>query len=223
MEAQSLVSAINDLLRRLRADLEAQQRFVANAAHQLQTPLAGIQTYVELVKREQSTADSRNLLGHIDRGIDRISHLIRQLLVLAKSEPRDEFAFGEVDLNSVASEASLELIARALEKGIEIAFEGTIDPAIVHGDAGNLKELITNLLENAILYTEGSGIVSVKIEEKNGVQLTVEDNGRGIPEEERTKVFERFYRVLGTHVEGSGLGLAIVKEIAGCTSCHGFT
>jgi two-component system sensor histidine kinase TctE len=214
LESQSLVSAINELLGRLKADLDAQQRFVANAAHQLQTPLAGIQTYVEIVER-QSTDNSRNLLRQINKGIDRMSHLIKQLLVLAKSEPQNNLSFEEVDLNTIASEVGSELVDIALKKNIEVVFDEPTKPVIVYGDVVSLKELITNLLDNAILYTDYNGTVSVKISSDNvGVQLTVEDNGPGIPEEEREKVFERFYRILGTQVEGSGLGLAIVKEIA---------
>lgn len=214
MEARPLASAINDLLGRLRADIEAQKRFVANAAHQLRTPLAGIQTYVEIVERAQSTDNSRNLLRQIDKGIDRMSHLVKQLLVLAKSEPRENITFEQVDLNVIVSEASSELVPLALEKNVELEFDESPRPAIVQGDPAILKELASNLVENAILYTKPGGTASVSIRQNQGVQLVVQDDGPGIPDEERERVFERFYRVLGTQVEGSGLGLAIVKEIA---------
>lgn len=213
LEARPLAIAINDLLGRLRADLEAQRRFVANAAHQLRTPLAGLKTYVEILQRAQST-DNRNLLSQIDKGIDRMSHLVTRLLALAKAEPHAIFAFTSVDLNQIASEATSELIARALEKQIELDFERATTPAMIKGDPANLKELATNLVENAILYTPAGGSVSVSVKNGDGVILVVQDTGPGIPVEERERVFERFYRVLGSQVEGSGLGLAIVKEIA---------
>ena len=214
LEAQPLASAINDLLGRLRADHEAQRRFVANAAHQLRTPLAGIQTYVEIVERSQTTEDSRNLLRQIDKGIDRMSHLTTRLLALAKSEPQENVEFAPVDLNIVASEAASQLIPIALAKKIDLEFDESNEPAMIFGDAANLKELASNLVENAILYTDAGGTVSIKVTKDDGIKLIVEDNGPGISADERERVFERFYRVLGSKVEGSGLGLAIVKEIA---------
>lgn len=214
-EAQPLAQAINDLLGSLRADLDAQRRFVANAAHQLRTPLAGIQTYVEIMERSHNTPEpSKKLLKQIDKGIHRMTHLTTRLLALAKAEPQAIFSFEEIDLNVVASEAAEPLIMQALEKNIELELKQSEKPALIRGDAPNLKELTTNLIENAILYTQTSGQVSITVKNGDGVHLIVEDNGPGIPAEERERVFERFYRVLGTHVEGSGLGLAIVKEIA---------
>lgn len=204
------------MLGSLRADLETQRRFVANAAHQLRTPLAGIQTYVELVARSSTTTDtaSKNLLKQIEKGLNRMSHLTNRLLALAKAEPQAAFSFEKIDLNIVVGEAVEELIMLALEKNIELEFKHEERPAIILGDAPNLKELTTNLVENAILYTKNQGTVSVYVRQDALVQLIVEDDGPGIPLEERERVFERFYRVLGTQVEGSGLGLAIVKEIA---------
>jgi two-component system, OmpR family, sensor histidine kinase TctE len=214
LEAQPLASAINDLLGRLRADLEAQRRFVANAAHQLRTPLAGIKTYVEIMQRASTDSTPKNLLTQIDKGIDRMGHLVTRLLALAKADPHAIFEFADVDLNMVASEATSPLIGCALEKQIELSLEPANQPAIIYGDANNLKELAANLVENAILYTPEGGAVSVSVINGEGVSLIVQDNGPGIAIEERERVFERFYRVLGTQVEGSGLGLAIVKEIA---------
>ncbi len=216
IEAQPLANAINDLLGRLRADLEAQRRFVANAAHQLQTPLAGIQTYAEIVERSAQSENSKTLLQQILKGVGRMSHLVKQLLVLAKSEPRDSFVFEKVDLNTLSSEAISALVPKALEKNIEIEFTESDKPAVIMGEPINLKELVANLVENAIIYGNQSGHVSarVTVNDDGSIRLEVEDDGPGIPEDEREKVVERFYRVLGTQVEGSGLGLAIVKEIA---------
>ncbi len=215
LEAQPLANAINDLLGRLRADLESQRRFVANAAHQLRTPLAGVKTYVEIMQRSQTASDnSKNLLTQIDKGIDRMSHLVNRLLALAKADPHAIFAFTEVDLNLIASEATSELIGQALENQIELGLGPATAPAIIKGDPSNLKELVTNLVENAIIYTPAGGSVFVSVVSGDGISLVVQDTGPGIPAEEREQVFERFYRILGTQVDGSGLGLAIVKEIA---------
>lgn len=215
VEAQPLAIAINDLLERLREDLETQRRFVANAAHQLRTPLAGIKTYVEIMQRAQGQSEStRNLLAQLDRGIDRMSHLVTRLLALAKAEPHAIFNFCPVDLNTIASEATSDLINQALERHIELEFEPASERAMIDGDAANLKELVANLVENAILYSASGGRVCVSVTRDDGIALVVEDDGPGIPVEERERVFERFYRVLGSDVEGSGLGLAIVKEIA---------
>ena len=216
IEAQPLANAINDLLGRLRADIEAQRRFVANAAHQLQTPLAGIQTYTEIVERSAESENSKTLLQQILRGVGRMSHLVKQLLVLAKSEPRDSFVFEQVDLNRLASEAISDLVPKALDKNIELEFTESESPALLMGEPINLKELVANLVENAIIYGNRDGMVSTRVivRDDNAIALEVEDDGPGIPDDEREKVVERFYRVLGTQVEGSGLGLAIVKEIA---------
>ena len=143
-----------------------------------------------------------------------MSHLTNRLLALAKAEPRAIFTFAAVDLNLVASEAASELVTMALAKNLELEFEEAGKPALVRGDAANLKELTTNLIENAILYTGNGGTVTVNVLNSDGIKLIVEDTGSGIAPEERERVFERFYRVLGTQVDGSGLGLAIVKEIA---------
>ncbi|MBX9573988.1 MAG: sensor histidine kinase N-terminal domain-containing protein [Candidatus Obscuribacterales bacterium] len=216
IEAQPLANSINDLLGRLRADIEAQRRFVANAAHQLQTPLAGIQTYTEIVERTAESESSKNLLQQILKGVGRMSHLVKQLLVLAKSEPRDSFVFEKVDLNVLVSDGVSDLIPKALEKNIELEFTEADQAAVLMGEPVNLKELVANLVENAIIYGNRDGLVSIRVlvNSDNSIALEVEDDGPGIPDDEREKVVERFYRVLGTQVEGSGLGLAIVKEIA---------
>ncbi len=145
-----------------------------------------------------------------------MSHLVKQLLVLAKSEPRDSFVFEKVDLNVLVSDGVSDLIPKALEKNIELEFTEADQAAVLMGEPVNLKELVANLVENAIIYGNRDGLVSIRVlvNSDNSIALEVEDDGPGIPDDEREKVVERFYRVLGTQVEGSGLGLAIVKEIA---------
>ena len=217
-ELRPLVKAINDLLARLRMDLEFQQRFVANAAHQFRTPLAGLKTYIYAAKRQPSNDRMSNLLDQIESGTDRMSRLSNQLLALAKADPANKLGtYDSVDLNLIVSEVTAGFVERALDKEIELSFEGSDTPAIVKGNATSLTELATNLIENAVLYTQFGGTIVVRLQYENNeghIALAVRDNGPGIPEGERERVFERFYRVLGTEAPGSGLGLAIVREIA---------
>lgn len=234
IEVLPLVQAINDLLARLRADMQAQERFIANAAHQLRTPLAGLKTQSELALRQDSPTEIKHAVKQIQISSDRAARLANQLLVLARVEPDNHNISLQkaVDLNKIAREASSELVPESLEKDIDLGFEESHRPAMVTGDPASLHELISNLIENAIRYTPSFGKVTVRIsvidtksarspaaflsESINDkcTVLTVEDNGPGIPEHERERIFERFYRVLGTQAAGSGLGLAIVQEIA---------
>lgn len=216
IEVRPLVASINDLLNRLRDDIEHQHRFVANAAHQFRTPLAGLKTYIYAAKRLPSEEKMHTVLERIEAGTDRMTHLANKLLVLAKSEPTGavEGHFEKIDLNFVASETTAEFAAEAMPKNLELSFVGSEKPAMIFGEATDLAELTSNLIENAVLYTQSGGNVTVRVSNGNGVRLTVQDNGPGIPIEERERVFERFYRVLGTEAPGSGLGLPIVKEIA---------
>ncbi|MBU6451814.1 MAG: sensor histidine kinase N-terminal domain-containing protein [Cyanobacteria bacterium REEB67] len=218
-EVQPLVHAINDLLGRLREDLDSQRRFVANAAHQLRTPLAGLKTYVGVVTAMTEKVEQRELnhaVKQLDHGLNRITHLVNRLLALAKAEPN---AAGKIkpqnfDLNLVAAEATSDLVGEAIEKNIDLAFEGANGPILVLGDPSSVRELVMNLVDNAVRYTPNGGHVTVRVQNGNSVVLAVEDDGPGIAESERERVFERFYRVLGTDGAGSGLGLAIVREIA---------
>ncbi len=225
VEIQPLVSAIDDLLTRLNEDIESQHRFVANAAHQLRTPLAGLKTQIELGIRSEDKSDLGNILKQVNNSVDNVTRLVNQLLSLAKLEPASAWLIKQtdVDLNPVIKEATSDLVPAAVSKDIDLGFEGCEEAAIVKGDKSSIRELVTNLVDNAIRYTQPGGKVTVKLavidasEEQakslNAVDLSVEDNGPGIPLPEREKVFERFYRVLGNNVPGSGLGLAIVKEI----------
>jgi two-component system sensor histidine kinase TctE len=217
-ELKPLVRAINDLLSRLRLDIEFQQRFVANAAHQFRTPLAGLKTYIYAAKKLPSNEKMNTLLDQIESGTDRMSRLSNQLLALAKADPANKLGKNEsIDLNLIVSDIAASFVEKALDKDIELSFEGTNGPSMILGNATSLAELATNLIDNAILYTQPGGKIAVRLAYKDNqghIALTVQDNGPGIPPHERDQVFERFYRVLGTEAPGSGLGLAIVKEIA---------
>lgn len=216
-EVKPLVVALNNLLTRLQEDREAQKRFVSNAAHQLRTPLAGLKTQTELALRYRDPEELRQSLKHISTSADRATRLAQQLLALARVEPSvfQSYELEAIDLNKIARDATRELVPQALSKEIDLGFEGNSIPQLVHGDAGSLHELATNLIDNAILYTQCGGNVTVRvISSARGPLLVVEDNGPGIPVSERKQVFERFYRVLGGNTRGSGLGLNIVREIA---------
>jgi two-component system sensor histidine kinase TctE len=215
-EVLPLVQAINGLLDRLRVEIESQKRFVANAAHQIRTPVAGLKTYVGFAQRLAHSEELKKVLSQVDEGTDRITHLTNRLLSLARAEPNNMRArnYNVADLNVVVSSALSKLVSLAIGKNIELAFEASSTPAMISGQVESLEELVLNIVENALIYTQNGGIVSVRVGTGDAVVLTVEDNGPGIPREERQQVFERFYRVLGTEASGSGLGLAIVKEIA---------
>ncbi len=222
-EVRPLVHSINELLDRLREDLQAQRRFVANAAHQLRTPIAGLKTQSELALRQRDPEDVAHALALINTGAERAARLANQLLALARAEPGavDPALWQVLDLNDIAKNASRELVTQALSKNIDLGFEQSSAPALVRGDRASLHELTSNLIENAVLYTPAGGHVTARIvnsvraaDSKHRVLLVVEDDGPGIAPDERERVFERFYRVSDRGVSGSGLGLAIVREIA---------
>lgn len=216
-EAMPLVQAINNLLTRLRDDLEAQQRFIANAAHQLRTPLAGLKTYSSVGIGLSNIAELQNVMKQIDCGVDRTAHLVNQLLALARVDPISApcLSGATIDLNFLVSEAVTEQVSMAVKKNIELSFEPSAEPATVSGDMTGLQQLIGNLLNNALVYTPAEGKVNIKLTvSRQSVELSVADTGPGIPARERERVFERFYRISGSPGGGSGLGLAIVREVA---------
>jgi two-component system sensor histidine kinase TctE len=216
-EVQPLIHAMNELLQRLSHVMSSQQRFVADAAHQLRTPVAGIKTQTELALRLTDPAQQQQVLQQLHTATTRLSRLIHQLLALARTEPGAQAAHAmePVDLGREMREATSEWVPTALQRSIDLGFEGPDQPVMVRGNAILLREMLGNLLDNAIRYSPPGSRVTVQVvPEGNEVMLQVEDNGIGIPREERDRVFERFYRLLGTETDGCGLGLAIVREVA---------
>ncbi len=213
LEILPMVNALNSLFARLDAHIDAQQRFVANAAHQLRTPVAGLKAYIEYGRRVKP-GKLPEVFDQLDAGADRISDLVAGLLILARSENGRAHQQERLDLNFIASEVTAALMRDAATKQVELNFVPSASNADVQGDKSELREMITNLVENAIRYTPADGKVEVVLDSGPPVVIHVRDNGPGIPSVERDRVFERFYRVLGTRVNGSGLGLAIVSEIA---------
>ena len=224
-EVSSLVRAINDLLTRLDQSVATQKHFLADAAHQLKTPLAGLRMQAELAQREMAgdrgdpQAVTRSL-RNIVLSSQRAAHMVNQLLSMARADQKDSsLVLVPLDVAELAVEVMQDFVPRALEKGIDFGYEGASPGDLslqIKGHRLLLGELLRNLIDNALSFTPSGGTVTVRVEgaAARHVVLQVEDSGPGIPVAEREKVFRPFYRVLGTPVDGSGLGLAIVREIA---------
>ncbi len=233
-EVSPLVRAINDLLARLDQSIGAQKHFLADAAHQLKTPLAGLRTQAELAQREidagqRDPKELKKSLQQIAHSSQSAAHMVNQLLAMARAENQEQQAQRQnVNLARLATETVRDFVPRALEKRIDLGYEGPETGSgrgaaesgkalLVSGNPLLLRELIRNLVDNALQYTPVGGTVTVRlVDDPFGqvVVLQVEDSGPGIPPGERERVFQPFYRTLGTDVDGSGLGLAIVREIA---------
>ena len=216
-EVMILVNSVNTLMRQLDGVLSAQNRFIADAAHQLRTPLAGAQAQLELALLEEDPEQHKYLLNRVNESMDRLTHTISQLLSLARNQ-QDALHKAEltpVDLSEIAQKVTTDMVPTAIKKGIDLGFEESDQPTIILGDRKRLNEMLYNLIDNALLYTPAYGKVTVNVRHEAGeIVLSVEDNGPGIPKSEHEKVFERFHRVMGSGQEGSGLGLSIVMEIA---------
>jgi two-component system sensor histidine kinase TctE len=214
-ELQPLVAALNQYMARLSDQIAAQRRFIANAAHQLRTPLTILATQAAYASRSENLAEKDEALEAIHGNARGMARLANQLLTLSRVEPGSQLRRSEaVDLVAVARKALESQVAQALAKRMDLGFDPHVETATVLGDPVLLQELVVNLVDNALRYTPEGGVVTVGIEPADSRWLlTVRDNGPGIPAAERERVFERFYRVLGGDTEGSGLGLAIVREI----------
>jgi two-component system sensor histidine kinase TctE len=215
-ELQPMVRSFNELMARLEENLQAQQRFIADAAHQMKTPVTGLRMQAELAMRETDPVQLRRSVEQIAQAAERAGHLITQLLTLARTEASHEklHRFEIVNLEGLAREVTLEWVGAAQAKHIDLGFEGNEWPSAIDGVPLLLSELLKNLLDNAIKYTPRGGQVTVRVVPGEHIVLEVEDNGIGVAEGDRERIFERFVRVLGTDADGSGLGLAICREIA---------
>jgi len=215
-ELQPLTEAFNSMLGRMQHNMDAQRRFISDAAHQMRTPLTGLKMQAQLAMRENDPGQLRYALQNISSSVDRASHLVNQLLSLARAEASEhsETALIPVDLEKLLHEIVETWVVRALDRRIDLGYEPT-EPVFVLGNAFLLREMINNLLDNALRYTPDEGRVTARVVAQGDfVLLEIEDSGIGISEDDAHKVFDRFYRADGTGVEGSGLGLAIVREIA---------
>lgn len=216
-EIAPVIDSFNELLGRLQGSMRTQQRFIADAAHQMKTPLAGLQTQAELALRQTETEEQRATLKQLSRSAQRTARLVTQLLALARAEHhRATLPFNKVNLTELARQASSEWVNAALNKDIDMGFEATTEPKFISGQSIVLREMMNNIIDNAIRYTPRLGTITVRVfgSTIGGIRFEVEDNGPGIPKADQALVFDRFYRVMGDESDGSGLGLAIVKEIS---------
>ena len=217
LELSPLLASLNSQLDRVRHHIDAQRRFVADAAHQLRTPLAGLKAQADAALRGDTLEEARGRLVQIEQSADRLSRLVAQLLSLARADNAlTQAPPGEtVNLDSLLREVCEAAAEHALARPVELGFDASAGGVTVTGSPLLLRELFANLVDNAIRYTPPGGEVAVRVRSGPPHRVVIEDSGVGIPEDERELVFERFHRVLGTGASGSGLGLSIVRTIAG--------
>jgi two-component system OmpR family sensor kinase len=213
-EVQPLVQSLNGLLKRLERALETQRAFVADAAHELRTPLTALRLQAQIAERASDQTERGEAIGNLKQGVERASHLVQQLLTLAREEgaPADDAAVA-VRMDELARDVVAGYTPLAQARGVDLGLS-RVDAVETSGAVAALRTLLSNLVDNAVRYTPPPGRVDVSVY-RDGAQavLEVSDSGPGIPSEERTRVFDRFYRRAGDGPDGSGLGLAIVKQI----------
>jgi two-component system OmpR family sensor kinase len=214
-EIAPLVYALNDLLTRLQHSIGAQRTFVADAAHELRTPLAAIQLQAQVAERAKTDADRTVAFEQLKNGIGRTIHMVQQLLTLARQEPEVMMRpFEQVELSQLAKQMVAEMAPLAQAKHIDLGMNSDIKVTVT-GDAEALRTMLSNIIDNAIAYIPDGGKIDVAVTYRDGqAVLSVADDGPGIPYEEREQVLARFYRREGNEMPGSGLGLAIVKNVA---------
>ncbi|MBI1889490.1 MAG: two-component sensor histidine kinase [Burkholderiales bacterium] len=214
-EIKPLTHAFNDLLARLRAAIAAQRAFIADAAHELKTPLTALRLQIQLAERARTPDERGAAFADVKGGLERATHLVQQLLTLARQDPSaSEQVQAKLELASLARGVVADFVPLANAKNIDLGIRADKDAHIL-GNADSLRILLNNLVDNAIRYTPEGGTVDVSIQSDGfRVSLAVDDTGPGIPEKDLARVQDRFYRVPGNKAEGSGLGLAIVKQIA---------
>lgn len=213
-EVEPLVRELNLLFGRVKTAFDAQQNFVADAAHELRTPLAALKLQAQSLERADSDEARKLAVARLTAGIDRATRLVEQLLVLARQEAAAGTRQQPVALDELARRAVADLAAVAQAKGVDVGVHECA-AASVQGQPEALNILLRNLVENAVKYTPQGGTVDISVQSTaGGAVVTVEDSGPGIPPEERERVFDRFYRIAGSEASGSGLGLAIIKAIA---------
>jgi two-component system sensor histidine kinase TctE len=214
-EIAPAVVTLNRLFGTLRSSVQSQQQFIANTAHQLRTPITGLQAQLELLIAESAALPVKNRLLTLQEGIRQLAHSANQLLTLARAEPTVNIAAKNrsIALDIIAGEVIARFFDRALQAGIDLGAD--VGPASILADPSLIDDLLSNLIDNALKYTPAGGSVTVGVSHHDGrALLFVEDSGPGIPEEHRERVRQRFFRLPNSPGHGSGLGLAIVEEIA---------
>ncbi len=220
-EISPLVRSLNDMLARLSQSIQLQKRFIADAAHQMKTPLAGMRMQSELAMRQSDRQEIQRSLEQLSKSSESATRMINQLLALARAENRSaqSMPLDTVDIKTLARDTVQEWVQAAMARRIDLGFETEESVPAVRGNPTMLREMLNNLIDNALRYSSAGGHVTIRLRAEPGMDhemrtvIEVEDDGPGIPAAERAHVFDRFYRILGSDTEGSGLGLAIVKEI----------
>lgn len=215
-EIEPLVTELNSLFVRLHEAFDREKRFTADAAHELKTPLAALSTQTQVALRADTTEARNQALLKVLAGVNRSTHVVQQLLTLSRMLPEDSINEPtQVSIARQAADVAALLAPEAIAKDIDLELVTEETPANMLGNATAINILIRNLVDNAIRYTHEDGTVTIDVQEnETQVSLRVIDNGPGIPEELRDRVFERFFRVIGNQTTGSGLGLGIVQQIA---------
>lgn len=216
-EISPLVGSLNEMLGRLAQTIDMQKRFIADAAHQMKTPLAGMRMQSELALRQVDPGEIHRSLEQLAKSSESATRLVNQLLALARAEnqPHAGLAFEDIELGALARAVVQDWVQASFTHDIDLGYEPHDEPVNIAGNAMMLRELLSNLIDNALRYTPAGGSVTVRVRrDGQHALLEVEDTGPGIAPAERAHVFERFYRILGSSASGSGLGLAIVREIA---------
>lgn len=216
-EIKPVIDELNQLFYRLHEAFEREKRFAADAAHELRTPLAAIKAQAQVALNSDSLEEKNQALMKLISSVNRGTHVVQQLLIMSKLVPEASTIndIDEVDLPKITREILVTIAPQAIDKSIELEFDSEKNLPPIQGNATALGILIRNLVDNAIRYTNEQGCVSVKVYLRDHhTILEVRDNGPGIPQELRERVFERFFRVLGNKTTGSGLGLTIVRQIS---------
>jgi len=221
-EVRPLTRAINGLLAHLGDAFDSQRRFIADAAHQLRTPLAGLAAWVDRALRAPDMETVKPALRQLEISSHRATRLVNQLLALARAEPsaKPQLDFAMIDLSLLARRVCRDWVPQALAQHVDLGYSGPDSGVLVRGHDLLLDEMLSNLVDNAINYGGSGGSITVRLTRGPSPALSVEDEGPGIPVGERALVIERFYRIAGTPGTGCGLGLAIGQEIA---RAHGAT
>ena len=221
-EIRPLVFSLNNLFDRLQDALEAERRFTDDAAHELRTPLAALKAQAQVSLRATNDSERQQALTNVVNGVDRATHVVEQMLTLARLDPAATSLVREkINIHDLAAEVVAQLVPAAMQKDINIEIIGS-DKAMIFAEPVSLSVLIRNLVDNAIRYTPVQGEVVLSIDETPDRKtiLSVADTGPGIDSELQSRVFDRFFRVTGNSSSGCGLGLSIVKRIADLNDLH---
>jgi len=216
-EIKPLIEELNKLLKRLHDAFEREKRFAADAAHELKTPLAALNTQTQVALHAKTPEEQKTALHKVLAGVERSTHVIQQLLTLSRTVPETTIntTFVKVNLKRQVSDVAALLAPEAIKKQINLSLDAPNQSVMIDGNPTAVSILIRNLVDNAIRYTPEDGEVTIQIKDNpHNVILSIIDTGPGIPEELRERVFQRFYRVLGSKAPGSGLGLSIIRQIA---------